>query len=125
MISTKLCNGTTIRRRSGTEGPREDPYGWVEYTVTRCGHTYSLRHGGLSCVLTVDGREITPHNVDLLWPYQPKRDAQPWQDYYEQRERWLVDCFERRVGMDLGLIDKLYHEHFYFEDPYGSLGDYE
>lgn len=107
-------NGTCISHDSGTEGPRWDPYGWEKWTVRRHGHVYCLRIGGLSCWLQVDGHKVDVHDFEL-----------PWSDDFNDRERWLVECFERRVGMRLDEVEHYYHTRIYQEDPMGSLRSYE
>lgn len=47
-------DGTRVDVRRGSEGPRHDPYGWTEITVTRLGIVATIRESGLGyCSLTV------------------------------------------------------------------------
>ena len=59
--------GLAIFVRSGSEGPRHDPYGWEEFEVHRNGRRVSVREGGLGYTrLTVD---------DVTCESDPSQDA--------------------------------------------------
>jgi hypothetical protein len=48
-----------LSTRSGTEGSRDDPYGWNERTTYRDGDTFSLRDGALGYTrFYVNGRMV-------------------------------------------------------------------
>jgi len=77
----------SIKIRSGIEGPRPDPYGWSEMTVTRGNHTFTLRTSGLGhSILTIDNRRygVTFHNFDRGEKWFAKLTGATVQQWY----RW-------------------------------------
>lgn len=59
---------TKVRLRSGTEGPRHDPYGWNEISVDREGHTATLHSSGLfNDWLEVDGVRFEGREIESYW----------------------------------------------------------
>ena len=62
--------GSSIELRSGTEGPRHDPYGYKEITVTRADGREATLHSGLAEWMTYnDGRVTRRFDDDIatLW----------------------------------------------------------
>lgn len=83
---------------------------WVSYSN---GKMICLRMGGLSGVCLsqkMRGIKRFTHSANAVAPEEEKK---------------LVERFERLIGMSLRKFEKLYHERFYFEDPMGSLSQYE
>jgi hypothetical protein len=98
--------------RSGSEGPRHDPYGWEEISVVLNGCTITLRSGGLGYQrLSIDKKVVAEE-----WDAFPRR-AIPNE---------AVKAFETLTGIPVKKFEKYYYRaHPYFNDPYGSLRDYE
>ena len=49
----------SVRVKTGTEGPRHDPYGWTEVRfTTTAGQTITYRHGGLGYSRTTWDDEV-------------------------------------------------------------------
>lgn len=91
----------TLHLRTGSEGPRHDPYHFDEYTVSTPEFTVTA-HMGLGSSLSIDGEEVTRDEADV------------------------VEHFERLTGIPLRKFAKYYERvHPYFEDPMGSPSMYE
>lgn len=101
------ANGTTVRVKNGSEGPRHDPYAYIEITVYRLGHIFTF-HGGLACWIKVDGVR---------------------EDFYEETlvEHTFAEArFLELTGADIGKwLDWDAKLHPYVDDPMGCLADYE
>ncbi len=50
---------TSINIETGSEGPRHDPYGWEEITVTRSNGDEVILHQGLGCWVSVNGERFS------------------------------------------------------------------
>ena len=82
-------NGTRIELRSGSEGPRHDPYGYEEWSITRA-----------------DGRKVTVHIGGLI----------EWVRYDDGRSKRQFDCadtnllakFEACAGVSLHAVRRAY-----------------
>jgi hypothetical protein len=61
--TTKTFATGSITLRTGTEGPRHDPYGYEEWTWRRAARTVVL-HEGLGCWVSFDDRRLS--NADLV-----------------------------------------------------------
>jgi len=62
--------GTSIELRCGTEGPRHDPYGYKEITVTRSDGREATLHSGLAEWMTYNDGRVTRRfedPIDILW----------------------------------------------------------
>lgn len=59
--SIKTSSGY-IYFRTGTEGPRHDPYSYTEITVSRKGHRRAMLHMGLGVWSEVGGRRCRRYN---------------------------------------------------------------
>ena len=79
---------TKIAVRTGTEGPKEDPWSWTEREFERGGHRYVLRQG-LDFWLEVDGARSRPY-VSGDGP----------------EDEGAVRRFERLTGMPLARFDR-------------------
>lgn len=91
-----------LHRRSGSEGPAHDPYGFVEYSVTTNGRTVKL-HCGLGTFLTVNGRRVVDSHSDAE----------------------LASIFEEMTGISPKQFEKYYDRvHPWFDDPMGNPSDY-
>lgn len=60
-----MLSKTTVRRRSGEEGPRHDPYGYEEWTFRRNGHVVQL-HTGLINWVSYDGTRVFSGGDDTV-----------------------------------------------------------
>ena len=69
----KLQQG--IRVRHGTEGPRHDPYSFVEITVTRLNGTVIVGHFGLLNWIKVNEKEFPFRYISGDWD-EPSNAAQ-------------------------------------------------
>ena len=52
---------TNVTIKTGTEGPKYDPYSFTEVTVERCGHKF-FSHEGLGEFYKIDGEKTTYAN---------------------------------------------------------------
>jgi hypothetical protein len=93
-----------ISIRSGTEGPRHDPYSWSEITFTKTdGTVIQLREGGLGYgQFTINGVQ----------------EARVYDDEYIQA-RFLI-----LTGLTIARANDIYHERFYYADPMGHPSMY-
>ncbi len=108
---------TAITRRSGTEGPSYDPYGWEEYTIERNGKEATIRISGLASWLEIDGERFQEFDVEVDADLMGHKD----------RGMAMLDrLLERHLGYDLGTFLDAYshYESKQPEDPMGCLGDY-
>jgi hypothetical protein len=86
--------------RSGSEGPRHDPYGFTELLFTENDTTVRL-HMGLGISLTINGHS--------------------WDGTYGEK----LLKFKELTGMSHTEFDETYSRlHPYFEDPMGSPSSY-
>ena len=95
---------TAVRVRRGSEGPRHDPYGFIEITVDHYGNRYTL-HEGLACWLEVNEERLEFFGDD--YANTPRVLFEEWTGC--SVGRWL--CIDERL-------------HPYEEDPMGNLSDY-
>ncbi len=80
--------------KTGTEGPKQDPYGYTEITVTLPDKTVVLR-AGIGVKLTINGVEVQP----------------PPKLHWEARERWLVNkAFVKEVGYSTRQLDRFHRK---------------
>lgn len=56
---------SSVTVRNGTEGPRHDPYSYVEYTVTRPGFDTTIIHSGLDVWLQRGSERTNCTNVRI------------------------------------------------------------
>jgi hypothetical protein len=83
-------NGSTIDIRTGSEGPRHDPYHYEEITVTR-----------------PDGRKVVLHQGLAEWmTYFDGRVLREFQD----RSHILQSKFEIVAGVSVNVAAKAFHE---------------
>ena len=98
-------NTRTISKKTGTEGPKHDPYSFEEF-IYECNGKVTTLHMGL-------GVWMESSSGKLLYA---RSDAQ---------ERAIIRWFEIRIGMTMERFNKAYYRvHPYFEDPMGSISDY-
>lgn len=98
-----------LGRRTGSEGPRHDPYAFEKRTMTVNGEDCTL-HCGLDCYISVDGERVLGYG-DVCGDHV---------------EDLIVGTWCAMVGMDPDQFDRAYERvHPYFDDPMGSLRDYE
>jgi len=90
-------------RKSGTEGPRHDPYGYTEITARRNGHAVTL-HTGLAVWLKVNGEmfdaKITKEQKLLLNQLTDEWElCTVWDPDHSKKEfeAYIVE-FERLIG---------------------------
>lgn len=89
-----------ISVRRGSEGPRHDPYGYTEITVTTNGDVVTY-HGGLGEWVRVNGVKVDDDSLAVM-------------------------LFERHTGMSVEQAMRAYDRaHPHFDDPMGRPGDYE
>lgn len=55
----------TITQRTGTEGPRHDPYSFTEWTVTLAANREWHIHSGLICWVRLNGEDTPVANDDI------------------------------------------------------------
>lgn len=82
--SAQLVDGY-LATRTGSEGPRHDPYAFTETTVLRKGRKVTV-HEGLACWLQLDGEEVSA-NDDVV----------------------VRENFKRLTGFSPGQIEKFIH----------------
>src|SRR5580765_2878548 len=94
-----------LSKRSGSEGPQHDPYGWNEYTVDLNGHSYTLRIGGLGYNrLVIDGTQRAEGFAEH-------------QSFYTVMETW-----QRLTGIEFEKFERWHdraHPYDPYEDAYG------
>ena len=75
---------TSLKVRTGLEGPTSDPYGYVEVEVTCGGHIYEV-HQGLSQWLKVDGAGVCSSIPYHQW-FEDKTGKSPgeWEDLHQR-----------------------------------------
>lgn len=89
---------TTIARRTGTEGPRHDPYSFTEWTVKRPNGVVVTYHEGLG--------EWT----QAKWP-SPTDDPEENQHAMDRIQgEGARDLFTRYAGVNPGQAEKAYFE---------------
>lgn len=92
---------STIHIRSGSEGPRQDPYHFEEITVTRPNGVSVTLHEGLDCFVAVNGKRCQ------------QAAAFPPGATIEQREAMLhgaaASVFESLAGCTVEAARKAYH----------------
>lgn len=59
-------NGSKLRVRHGSEGPRHDPYSYTEYTVERASGDVAVLHEGIGVWAKVNGRKVDGDEIELL-----------------------------------------------------------
>jgi len=99
-----------LSKRSGSEGPAHDPYGWNEYTVTLNGRRYTLRIGGLGYNrLSIDGKQTAEGYADQ-------------QSFYDIMATW-----ERLTGIEFSKFERWHdraHPYDPYDDAYGPASRY-
>lgn len=127
---------TIVRLRSGTEGPRHDPYGWHEIDVEREGKFATLHSSGLfNDWLEIGGIDWSKPDGEREWHL--RFEGKELTKYLHQREEsdswghvdgWVMlrRIFERHIGYSPEELEEAQHRadarNPYFEC---SLGDYE
>jgi hypothetical protein len=96
-----------MSHRSGSEGPRHDPYHYDEFTLVEVNdgvtRTVTLR-AGLGIRIEVNGKVMI--------------------EGYDSED--VVGIFEELTGLSMDKFRRSYNRvHPYFEDPMGSLAMYE
>jgi hypothetical protein len=110
MFGKKLITQRKLKRKTGTEGPREDPYSFTEWSLMVGKRAPIKFHMGLGDRLYVGERELKPPRK-LSW---------------KERDVWYISKWEQLTGLPVHKLDKVYFRiHPYFEDPMGRLEDYE
>ena len=100
--------------RTGSEGPKHDPYSFTEMTVTLNGVDHTL-HMGLGMWYAIDGQH-----------QEFDRGSGSWQAMAEDRESATVQAWTNAVGMNPAEFEDAYWKaHPYFKDPMGCAADYE
>ena len=94
-----------IRMKSGSEGPRHDPYSWSEIHFTKTdGTEVMLRAGGLGYTrLFVNGEKISESFID---------------------DKSTDEKFEELVGMSPYKCEDVYYRKMHVEDPMGPASRY-
>lgn len=93
-----------LRIKTGSEGPRHDPYSWTEIHFTKTGSgTVVLRSSAL-------GYDRLYMNGQLLL------------ETYEGRE--ASNQFRALTGLTPEKAEKIYYERLYVEDPFGHPSRY-
>lgn len=92
----------SLDRRTGSEGPKYDPYGYTERVLEINGTTLTL-HLGLGSWMMLDNCTIAEHDDDAV-----------------------IRLWEMLTHMTLDEFDYYYwRAHPYFPDPMGNPRDYE
>ena len=102
-------NGTKIKHRSGSEGPKYDPYAFDEWTVIRLDREVTI-HSGLANWIKIQYEGHPEVRIDE-W-----NCVNGWLD--------LHTLFEVLTGLSAGQCERYYYRN-YVEDPMGCLADYE
>lgn len=91
-------NGTRIRIRTGSEGPRHDPYHYTELTVWRLGHVWRL-HTGMGVWLQKDGSHWEGDEEKLIQQFINETGADPgqWAHWYYQARHRCRQCGTREL----------------------------
>lgn len=90
---------------TGSEGPHYDPYSYTEVTVDIDNHRYVI-HTGLTVWIETDNNGRVPY-------------------YGEKDYKDAAEEFERLTGMHPSDWESYWQARVYFDDPMGSLRDYE
>ena len=94
MQTTKTFATGSITLKTGTEGPRHDPYGYSEWIFVRRGKK-AILHEGLSEWVSIDGQKNTNREICLM----EGKDS-------EIAARLM---FEKEVGVSLKTLEKVIH----------------
>ena len=120
---------TSITRRSGTYGPRHDPYGWEELDMERNGRSATIHFSGLQSWLEINGEQTTEHEAaerlatiydmvsDTSRPFATRQVLRRW--YADELQ--LLTSGSRDLGMaalDLMLTKHLGYGLNDFQDAY-------
>lgn len=95
---------------TGTEGPGHDPYSFTEFWFyeKRNGHERSIvLHLGLGAWLRFNTRTFTILN------------------FREVAEKRLEAKFAKLTGLTAERLERYYYQRLHYDDPMGSLRDYE
>ncbi len=106
---------TSIAIETGSEGPKHDPYGWEEVTVTRSNGDEVTLHSGLGSWVAVNGERFAyaqPITLDLI-------DG--------EKEEWRLLCkkFEEVAGCSPDAARKAYGRVRYTCSKCGAFDDVE
>ncbi len=88
MQKSRRFAGGTISIKTGSEGPRHDPYSYTEYTISRTGGFTATLHQGLGVWLEVNGNHTNA---------QSNEQEKVAVDYFEQLCHISLKTFERAI----------------------------
>ena len=76
-------NGSSVRVKHGSEGPKHDPYHVTEYLITRASGDHGSLRMGMGVSLNINGRTIN-----------------------EDSEKKLIERFEKLCGVSMHVLEK-------------------
>lgn len=93
----------TVRMRTGSEGPRHDPYSFMDLVIETPERTVVV-HEGFVCSIKCDGSEIEPPRYLLRLKYTGKIKL----DVIEKVEQaWRDETVEQLTGWTLAQIGRI------------------
>lgn len=91
-------NGTRVRIRTGSEGPRHDPYQYTEVIVWRLGHVWTL-HTGLGVWMKKDDTHIEGSEEELYKLFAKETGAFhfEWENWHYAARHRCRQCGNREL----------------------------